>query len=83
MSRYKVYVCGPRACPNDPGFEHDGYYGCIPKDFNPVTGGSREFHQERVEGPDIRPPYGYKFFWDGGCDAVKLATLRPPAGQTA
>lgn len=63
MSKYAVYICGPTDCPNDSQFEHDGYYGCVPKDFSPNTGRSRTFRQ--TKGSDGR------YRWNGGCGAVQ------------
>lgn len=57
--RYKVYVCGTTDCPNDPDFEHDNYYGCVPKDFNGRTGKSKSHYQ--TKGDDGR------YHWNGGC----------------
>lgn len=58
---YRVYICGPTDCPKDPDFEHDGYFGCIPRDFSQATGRSKKYRQAR--GPDGR------YRWNGGCDA--------------
>ncbi|MBO0837503.1 MAG: hypothetical protein J2P28_18620 [Actinobacteria bacterium] len=57
-----IYLCGPRPCPIDDDFEHDNYYGCVPKDFNPSTGRSKTHAQSL--GPDDR------YHWDGGCSNV-------------
>lgn len=66
MAKYRTYVCGvPYNCPNDPAFEHDGYYGCIPKDFSSRTGKSKT-HQQ-TKGIDGR------YRWNGGCDVAKVA----------
>lgn len=62
MAKYAVYLCGPTDCPNDPAFEHDGYYGCVPKNFSPTTGRSRTHKQTR--GPDGL------YRWNGGCDTA-------------
>lgn len=59
MSRYKTYVCGPYDCPNDPLFEHESYFGCVPKDFKQATGKSRT-NSQRL--------HVNKWMWDGGCD---------------
>lgn len=63
MSRYKTYICGPTDCPTDPGFEHDGYFGCIPKDFNQRLGTSKTFRQHKSDDG--------KYRWNGGCNAVE------------
>lgn len=62
MAQYAVYLCGPTDCPRDPAFEHDGYFGCVPKDFSPTTGRSKTYRQFKsgVEG---------RYRWNGGCDA--------------
>ena len=62
--RYRVYVCGPSDCPNDSRFEHDHYFGCVPKDFNQRTGRSKTFAQREVATED-----GPRWKWNGGCDA--------------
>lgn len=59
-----VYICGPRDCPNDPDFEHDNYFGCVPKDFSPRTGRSKRYRQSK--GADDR------YRWNGGCDAAPI-----------
>lgn len=63
-----TFICGTGPCPNDDRFEHDNYFGCIPKDFKERTGRSKTFRQER--GPDGR------YYWNGGCKAIELAALR-------
>lgn len=57
---YRTYLCGPSDCPTDPGFEHDNYFGCVPKDFKERTGRSATFRQKK--GADGR------YRWNGGCD---------------
>ena len=71
--RTSVILCGPGPCPNDPAFEHDNYFGCIPSDFSASTGRSKKYRQTR--GPDGR------YYWNGGCKALDLAALRQPAEQ--
>jgi hypothetical protein len=70
--KYPSLVCilGVSDCPNDPAFEHDHYYGCIPKDFSSRTGRSKKYRQRRVEGSQF--PHGYRYLWNGGCDAPDL-----------
>jgi hypothetical protein len=68
-----TYICGPSDCPNDPEFEHDNYYGCIPRDFSGTTGRSAKHRTTRTERPWF--DLGYRFLWDGGCDAQALAEL--------
>ena len=67
--KYPSLVCilGPHDCPNDPDFEHDHYYGCVPKDFRPGSGTSKKYRQHRVESD--RFEFGYRYQWNGGCDA--------------
>ena len=57
-----IHICGPTDCPNDETFEHDNYFGCIPKDFVPRTGRSKTktVKQSKVDG---------LWKWNGGCDA--------------
>ena len=55
-------VCGPYDCPNDPEFEHDNYFGCVPKDFSLRTGRSKKHRQTLDAGSG-------RYLWDGGCDA--------------
>lgn len=55
-------LCEPTTCPNDPAFDHDNYYGCVPKDFSTTTGRSKTHRQ--TKGPDGR------YQWNGGCDAT-------------
>lgn len=70
MSRYKTYICGPSDCPNDPAFEHDNYFGCIPKDFSEKTGRSKTHRQHQdADG---------RYRWNGGCDQHASA----PVGET-
>lgn len=57
MARYHTYIC----CPHDERFEHDNYFGCVPKDFSPTTGRSKRFRQTKR---------GERFWWNGGCDAA-------------
>lgn len=59
MTHYRIFICGPTDCPNDDGFEHDNYFGCVPKDFSPGSGRSRNFRQTETSG---------RWFWNGGCD---------------
>ena len=67
MPSYRTYLCGPTGCPNDSAFEHDNYFGCVPKDFKERTGRSKTNHQTKVTtGPG---PLDYRYRWDGGCDA--------------
>lgn len=68
MAVYAIYLCGPTVCPADPNFEHDNYFGCIPKDFSSTTGRSKKYRQS--EGSNGR------YHWNGGCDASTLDT--PP-----
>jgi hypothetical protein len=68
MTRYKSYLCGPTTCPNDPNFEHDNYFGCVPRDFSPTTGKSKRFRQTKVAASDT--PGGYRWKWNGGCAAA-------------
>lgn len=65
--KYPSLVCilAPSDCPNDPDFEHDHYYGCIPRDFSPTTGRSKTHRQTRVESDEFE--FGYRYLWDGGC----------------
>ena len=62
---YAVYLCGPRQCPTDPAFEHDNFYGCVPKDFSERTGRSKTHRQHRDEDGRYR--------WNGGCDPTESA----------
>jgi len=64
-------ICGPTTCPHDPNFEHDNYFGCIPKDFRERTGKSKTYRQTR---------HGDRYYWNGGCAARKLAEVE---GRTA
>jgi hypothetical protein len=57
----------PSTCPRDPLFEHDNYFGCVPKDFNQRTGRSKTHHQAKRDDPNA--PWGYRYRWNGGCDA--------------
>jgi hypothetical protein len=66
---YRIYICGPYDCPNDPAFEHDNYFGCMPKDFNQRLGTSKRFRQSKV---------GEKYRWNGGCDPARLAGSEAP-----
>lgn len=59
----------PWDCPNDPEFEHDNYFGCIPRDFSRTTGKSKTHRQIKTTVPDA--PLGYRYRWNGGCDALK------------
>lgn len=57
----------PSSCPNDPLFEHDNYFGCVPKDFNRRTGLSKTHHQTYMSTST-----GFRLYrWNGGCDALK------------
>jgi hypothetical protein len=57
----RVFVCGPGVCPTDSAhFEHDNYFGCVPRDFNPATGKSKTFAQVRGAGG--------LYHWNGGCN---------------
>ena len=58
---YKIYVCGPRADPDDPLMEFDNYFGHVPKDFDPMTGRSKTHYQEKRDDPS--KPWGYTFVW--------------------
>ena len=58
--KYRWYICGPTDCPHHPDFEHDNYFGCVPKDFSPNTGRSKKYRQIKRGG---------RFRWNGGCDA--------------
>lgn len=60
-------LCEPGDCPNDPAFEHDNYFGCIPKDFSQRTGRSKTHRQTKHPEPTKA---GYRYRWNGGCDAV-------------
>ena len=64
-------VCGPYDCPNDPEFEHDNYFGCVPKDFKQRTGRSKT-HSQTLDAESGR------YVWDGGCNrfAVGSAALK-------
>lgn len=62
---YKVYLCGvPYECPHDADFEHDNYFGCIPKDFSQRTGRSKSHRQTRAADGRYR--------WNGGCDTAPI-----------
>jgi len=66
--RYPTTIlCAPRACPHDPAFEHDNYFGCVPRDFSPTTGKSKSHHQRKTVRDDGRE----RWLWNGGCDAVE------------
>ena len=67
------YICGSRACPNDPSFLHDNFFGCVPEDFNPATGRSCSHWQRRVE-----TAAGERYRWNGGCDAVAQPSQEAP-----
>lgn len=67
VTKYKTYICAPSDCPHDPDFEHDNYFGCIPKDFSQTTGRSKTHHQSKVA--DTSSPTGYRYVWNGGCAA--------------
>lgn len=67
MSAPQTIIRGARACPNDPDFEHDNYFGCVPKDFKERTGRSKTYRQTEHEG---------RYYWNGGCAAVRLAEAR-------
>lgn len=59
----RTLLCGPSTCPYDPNFEHDNYFGCVPKNFNPRTGRAKGFPQtKRADG---------KHRWPGGCHAAQ------------
>jgi hypothetical protein len=73
VSRWAIYLCGPSDCPNDDEFEHDGYFGCVPRNFSPTTGRSRTHRQHREEREWFS--LGYRYVWDGGCDAQALGEL--------
>lgn len=62
MKRYTTYLCGPSDCPNDSAFEHDNYFGCVPKNFSATTGRSKTHRQHKDETGHYR--------WNGGCDVV-------------
>lgn len=68
MAVYAARICGTGRCPNDDAFEHDNYFGCVPKDFSERTGRSKTHRQ--TKGPDGR------FRWNGGCDAAPLPRAR-------
>jgi hypothetical protein len=57
-------LCAPSACPHDDAFEHNNYFGCVPRDFSPTTGRSKSRRQR--EGEDGR------WQWDGGCDLAEV-----------
>ena len=58
----RVFVCQPTVCPTDSAhFEHDNYFGCVPKDFSVATGRSKTFAQTPGDDGLYR--------WNGGCDA--------------
>jgi hypothetical protein len=64
---YKIYICGPGDCPNDPDFIHEMWpFGCVPKNFSMKTGRSRT-HRQTLQ--DV-PGYGKRYRWNGGCDAA-------------
>ncbi len=64
---YRTYICAPTTCPSDANFEHDNYFGCIPLDFSATTGRSKKYRQRKVV--DSSRPGGYRYAWNGGCDA--------------
>lgn len=70
MSRYVTRVCGPTQCPVDLDFEHEGYFGCNPKDFNQTTGKSATHTQSR--GSDGL------YAWDGGCGRRQATSTPSP-----
>lgn len=74
VKRYRTYLCGPSSCPNDPEFEHDNYYGCVPSDFSPTTGRSKTYRQRRGADGLWR--------WNGGCDAAPEHASTPPVEQS-
>jgi len=67
--RYPVTAIfdGEANCPHDEHFIHDWFFGCVPADFAERTGKSKTYVQTRVEGD--RFPHGYRYLWNGGCDA--------------
>ncbi len=78
MKNYAVYICGDTDCPHDPAFEHRRLFGleCVPKDFSERTGKSETRSQHRVARPDR--PLGYRYEWNGGCDAARAALGETP-----
>lgn len=62
MARGRIYICGPTDCPHDSEFEHDNYYGCVPKDFSGTTGKSKRHVQKKDATGHYR--------WNGGCDGT-------------
>lgn len=63
----RTIVCEPGDCPIDPAFEHDNYFGCIPRDFNQRSGRSKTRSQRAV---DADVPGGKRYLWNGGCDGA-------------
>lgn len=55
-------ICGPGTCPHDDRFEHDNYFGCVPKTFSPYTGRAAGFTQRHEGG---------RWRWPGGCHAAE------------
>lgn len=72
MARYRSYLCGPSDCPNDPEFEHDNYFGCVPRDFSPTTGRSKTHRQIKTNVAAPGVPGEFRWKWDGGCGAVPV-----------
>jgi hypothetical protein len=67
-----VWTDEAHPCPHDPDFVHEMWpYGCVPRDFSLTTGRSRKHRQRRVEHE--RFPLGWRYQWDGGCDAHAAA----------
>jgi hypothetical protein len=73
----RVYIDGNEGeCPHDPDFEHEFYYGCVPKDFSTRTGRSRKHKQVLIEtypGGTSGRNAGKateRWHWDGGCDVA-------------
>lgn len=79
MARYQIYICGPSDCPNDPEYIHENLFGkvCVPRNFSFNTGRARGHHNQKFEHPSFQ--LGYKYLWDGGCDAKLRAELESPA----
>ena len=76
---YRAIICGPTDCPVDPRFEHDNYFGCVPKTFNPTTGRAKGHYQTKSILPyrsdrtgGTVPGTTGRYVWDGGCSKAEL-----------